>query len=627
MATLRKVIASSLAATAAACSCALLGGCLESDAIVEKIIDQNAEEIDYDNPQKNYVLDPTSTITVKDIVDKTNMTADEVLEILYDKAVYSDEPNTDSEAEKGTESDANNSETSADEDRLDEDASNTKPSGSKPSSNKGTGQASDDKGSTAGNGTAGDNDSSAGESDSSPIYSQFGSLEKLPQDVGTVCAVGEAATIALAIGGDGALAGSSSAYLQGSAHRVLFAARGIASAKTCWDDDGLDKGEAKVSAIIKAKPDAVLVESGTSTLTKAEQAQILDAGIQVIVLPALNSDTNIRRAVTVAGHLFSDETNGASEKAAESYKDYVDATLKAAQKAHGGGVVTYGATDFDDVDGTTKRSDAKNPEHWTVFINGWDSSVSASAKFHGKTVVSQSGIAYCQVGWRTSPLSYYMGCGGALNNAAAYGLVVNSNGMRPFLTFNENEVRYTWNSKSKLFTVSDKGTFSQGGNYVLSNAFDSIGTGESAEHHLGSSDFDRVFVGNKETKAALEKARGKGGSTPSSFYSPGSYLTSSVSGYGFSIGGKILPTFSVVADAERDDVLYDIVVNPCGMGGSWAEGSMESFLEAPWIASQYYGEKYSQEQVEEDVREFYKEFYGYELSKAELKQILDGSYA
>ena len=52
----------------------------------------------------------------------------------------------------------------------------------------------------------------------------------------------------------------------------------------------------------------------------------------------------------------------------------------------------------------------------------------------------------------------------------------------------------------------------------------------------------------------------------------------------------------------------------------WAEGSVESPLEAYWVAYEFYG-TYTLDQVKSKTSEFYSTFFGVTLSSSELTAI------
>lgn len=600
--------------------CALgVSGCLESDVLVNYVLDPSSENVDYDNPLKTYVPDANATLTAQDIAATTNLSVEEVDKILDDEAVYNtDNGTTDDPAESGTHSSAANSSTTAPQQQQTSDGRHVQSSNNNSSDNGEGGSDGSEQG-TDKDPSTGDGDSKATEPGT--VYNANGKLENLPIDLTSVCAVGNVATIVLSIAGADYLAGSSEAYLGGKNNQRVFGSQALSSIATCWDNDGTDEGDLDVASIIKLKPSAVLMETGSDTVSSAAQKKLRNAGIALVALPQLASDTYIKKAVRSVGQLFSETTGGASTKRADKYVSLVDDVLKAAKATHGGTVATYNNVDYDNItDANPVNTAAGGPTNWTTFITGWDDDATVTAYFDGKAIFTETGVALAQVGWKTSPVSYYMGCGGAVNNAAAYGSY-SASATRLFLNYNENQVSYSWSNLDGNVTVGkDGGSFKQGGTYLLTNACDARDT--EAEHHLGSPDFNKVIVKTQTIKDKLTAARKK----PLGLYTPGTYQTvTGTSGYGLNLNGELLRCYSVTADDTRNDTLYGILVNPCGLVGTWSEGSMESFLEAVWVAHEFCG--YDAAKLEEDIRDFYETFYGYSLTTDELESILDGTYA
>lgn len=606
----KKILVASTAAAVASCSALCLSGCLESDVLVNYVLDQENGEVDYSNPEKLYVPDRTASLSIDDLAEELDENTDIMSEVIEDLAVRTDESNTEQEAEESTYSETGDSKSTAAQQV------------------EGDGADSD----TAGDGEGDDVSDSDGKKNASVDSSNnvydgsFGEVKDLPDDIETVCAVGNAATITMSIAGEGTLVGTSAEYKSDPENAKVFSNRGLGAATVCWSSDGMSK-DAQVSKIIKAAPDAVLVTSGEKTLTVSQEKTLGDAGIRVIVLPALTSDTNIRSAVKTVGKLFAKATGNESEERAESYASAVDDALAIAKKAHGGGIATYQRRDYNDAENrlkTTSENTMSNP-NWTVFVTNWDANAVVSGSFSGDPVFTNvKGVASTWTGWSWSPISYYMSCGGAINNAAAYGDLVRTPALRTFTQYSEKALDFVWSVKPKDVTfLPGGGSISNTeANALLTNGYDAYDGKAGTAHPLGSADFNKVFVASKEVKKGLDAAKANDLYKPVSWQSFADY-----SGYGINLNGKLVPAYSVVADEARGDTGYEVIVNPTGMVGSWHTGSMESYLEALWIASQYYEDKVSEQDVMDAVESFYRDFYGYSLSSAELKKIIEGDYA
>lgn len=602
-----------------------LGGCLESDVLVSYVHDQDKGEVDSTRAEKLYIPDENAALTMKDVATQSSMSVEDLQKALEDQAVHNADANTDEHAEETDYIDKANSLSTARKKKPGAKGGKTK-SGDKSNDDDGTGAKGDNDGSDLDTSHNGNQNSSVDASNN--VYdSSYGNLEDLPTDLTSVCAVGEAATITLSIGGAGTLAGSSEAYLSNTTVTKAFANQGIKDAAVCWEDDGMDAGEAKTKKIINANPDAVLVLSGAETLTPDQEKALGDAGIRVIVIPSMASDDNITTAVTAVGRLFKEATEGASVERASAYKRTVSSTLATAKSAHGGGVATYGERDYNDANNKQKSvSNVMSNPNWCVYLSDWNASATVSATAYGDTLFTRvKGVASTYTGWDWSPLPYYMSCGGTINNAAAYGDSFRTTGKRAFLQYNENQITYDWIAPPSGVSLSANGhTFANAsGTAVLANGYDAYDSKDAtAAHVLGQSDFNKVFVRTKGIKKALEAAQDDG------LYAPvGWSQVSNISGYGLIVGSKLLNAYTVKPDASREDTGYDVIVNPTGMVGSWTTGSMEAHLEALWIAHEYYPQKVTEDDVRTAIQDFYTTFYGYTPTGSELDKVLDGSYA
>lgn len=618
-----------LAVTLCLCCAFVLTGCLDSPVLVNRVLDPTSDNIDYDNPMKNYVLDPEAILTPQDIAEATEMSVEEIEEVLYDQAVYdTDESkvNTSQAAQSGSLSNATTSQTTAPKQQ------NTPDGKTAPSSKDNThdkddgGSDSGDTGSTdEGSGGGGDNPEQ-GEDDTKATepgttYNAHGKTEDLPTNVESVCALGDTATMVCSIAGTDRLVGAPEEFLNNANLKKVLGEEALAHVSACWKGSGTATEDIDVPAIIALHPTAVLATTGYAPMTPAIQQELQEAGISIIAMPQLTSDAYIKKTAQVIGHLFTDVTEGASAQKASDYTAMVDSVLDAAKATHGGTVSTYNGVDYNNVtDPNPTNPTAGGPTNWTVLISGWDDDAEATAMYNGEAMFQDTGVALAHVGWKQSPVSYYLGCGGAVNNAAAYA-TYSSESLRMFLNYNENQVSYSWQNLDEGVSVGkDGGSFRQGGTFLLTNACDA--RGNETEHHLGSSDFNKVIVKTREIGNKLDAAR----RNPLGLYTPGAYRTeTSVNGYGIVKDSILVRCYSVVTNALRNDTLYDIVVNPCGLAGSWTDGSMESFLEAAWSAHVFCG--YDETALRQNITQFYETFYGYTLSTDEVDAILSGDYA
>lgn len=617
----------------AALLCAL-AGCKESDSIVERVYDQTSPNVDVDNPDKVYIPDEKSKIDIRDLhldVDKL-FEEDRIKRDLPDEK--GDEDDDDKEAPKTERRrDASSTRTSArvtgggTEVRAEVaggdgggSAEKSKAGSGGAKGTDGTGQ-SDEKGTGPGKYTADMNDD---DYQDRTYDSTYGKTSNLPDDVKTIVAAGELATVALVLGDEETLVGSAKDYLGSTAVKKVFSKKGVSKAKAVWSGGGSKTKAAEVDAIVDLKPDAVVVFPGQIS---AKQERIIAQnapGTAVVTLPRPTSEDNIKTEVKGIAKLISKATGGASSAKADEYLDFVKDVKKEAEDAHGGGLVTYDSVDYGNTDGTkTVRLDSPSGKQlWTLYISGWDADASVTATYEKTTLFKDTGAAYTNIGWAWSPLSYYMSVGGVINNAAAYG-PLSTKTVQPVLTLNENQVSYKW----KKFCV-DVDESKGGGSftnyrafYVLTNAREGVeksGTNPAFVHMLGNEDFSSVIVASPKIAKALKAARKESNGLYTMY---GLAQTASETAYGRKFEGS--KGQSIVYSTVKGDAGYDIYVNPCGYVGSWADGSIESPLEALWIASKYWG--YSESDLKACVKRFYDDFYdGY---SPDVDKILSGAYA
>ena len=634
----KRAVASIFAALLLMFSLCILGACKPTDVIVEKIHDQNSPNTDYDNPNKIYLPDETSQQTVEDLdTDKDDSpNKDEVWNDLPDRqgkqdsdevrqATYDAHANSTHTAARG---ESSNSTGKNEEPEHDDDESWQEV----PSSNTGPGEGGEEQ--------SGDSlDSETGSYGYNPdddeyqdrtYDSRYGNTEDLPDDVTTIAATDELATMALVLGKEGTLAGSSADYLGNGAIADVFASKGVSATKAVWDGDGSKTAGADVDRIIDLKPDALLVYPGQLS---GKQERVIGQNCpdtKIVTAPSPTSMGNIEEDVKIIAKLLKKSTNGTSKDTQDKYLEFTKNAIAAAKNAHGGGESTYGGIDYNNPNSSnpTQTADPGNGEPiWSLYISDWDDDAQVTATYQGSTLFTDSGVAYTHTGWEWSPLSYMMSVAGVINNAAAYG-PLSPDKMRPVLGINETLVSYKWNNSS--FDVNEKrggGSFpSYRAYHMLLNARDAADSTQATETHpLGSDDFNTVLVKTRRIADALEAAKGE----EDGLYTLYGYAsTGSTEGYGRIVKGKEGTTIvwtTVKGDVTIDGFAgYKIVVNPCGYVGSWTDGSLEAPLEALWVASEFHD--YSPGDLNDKIIEFYRTFYGYDI-EPKLGNVLAGSYA
>ncbi|MDO4501693.1 MAG: hypothetical protein Q4D06_00780 [Coriobacteriia bacterium] len=625
----RKRLASAALALALGSCTVALSGCLESDVLVNYVHDQQNGTVDPTRKEKIYVPDENAAQTMENVATASHQTTEELHKTIKDQAALSDKRNTEKKAEKTRKTKVQDSPSTAPKSKPKKDGTPKKKPAKKSDGKKDQEQTTPPKPTTPEE--QGNRNSKVTEKNN--VHdSSMGNTEDLPKDVMKACATGEAATMVMSLGGKGALAGSSKEYLANSHINKVFKDRDVAKAATCWSGYGAGSKSFDADKVIKSAADTVFVISGLNTLTPAQEKKLGRAHVRVVVLPALTSDTNIRTAMTIVGKCFSKATDGASEKAAKAYAETVDAALADAKNAHGGKVATYAERDYNNAGTSFKTVSGSMPDpNWCLYVNDWDEDAVVSASYEGKSVCSNArGVATTYVGWTWSPISYYLSCGGALNNGAAYGEKRYTSIHRAVLQFSENMVSYSWTRKPADVTLGGKGGAFDDHDSSLMNGYDAVDSPSLNDAHpIGQSDFTKMIVRTKQIKKAVTEAQG------ANLYAPASFLRlNGVQGYGVEVDGKLMYTYSTRKDTTHTtddgqvmDTGYQVVVNPEGLVGSWTAGSMESFLEALWISSEYYPDAVSTSHVKTRIADFYQQFYGYEPTDDELSNILSGSYA
>lgn len=410
----------------------------------------------------------------------------------------------------------------------------------------------------------------AGDPNSSKqIVDASGRTVTVPENVGSVAAVGAAAQMVEMLGGSGKLMAADSELLASSLARTAFA--DASSVKQWWSGNGSDGiSAANFSSLLAAKPDVCLELSGSNTFTSAQVSQLEAAGIAYVVLPALSSQDNLKHAVALVGQML----GGDAESKASEYSSWVDSTVKTVGSKVSGGLVSLYVTEWD--------SDAKYTLDTPLTILGGTNSGSGLA------------IAYSPAA--SQLVSTFMSAAGVTNESTR---AKNSHKITdyvyvtPSFRFLNAEV-----SGSKATYYSGEGEY--GSLYDLFVATE-VGT---SYKRLGSSTYPAIVAASNEVKSNLEN---------NWFWKFKEFTSDGLLKENVAVGDRNMPVNKSI-DAE-----YNIYVNPQGMV-SWADGSVESPLESYWVAAKFY-DAYSMSEVKNQTKEFYQKFFGCTLSDAQLTAI------
>lgn len=453
------------------------------------------------------------------------------------------------------------------------------------------------------------------------VYSDYGDIPEIPEGVTHVTAVGQAAVIVSMLGGtedDTPLVGADEDFTEDAQVQKVLAAKGVSQVQTFWENDGDAEGDLiDIDAIINSETELCFVLEDDDTFTEAQEDKLVAANIIVYVLPELTTATKITYAVELVGQILEE---GGNEQAGELYEEYVDYhdELVSTFKDKNGGL----AGGFNYNTGKTVSSSAD--EIVSLFISDWDYTADYDDA-NGSYLSSSQGVGISAVGYKTSPLSYYMSVGGVVNNAAANSFRTVKSGNACVWQFSQTQAPCAWKRWNSIDRT--KATYaipaSDGMTWSLLWS-DSLGEG------LGTDSFPAVIVADQKMKTAMQadakKSNGLYYPYPVTVGSRGGVVQITTVGY---YSGSNLVSASIGKDSDGNSVLndgstvtmYDIYVNPQGLFCSWTEGSVESVLESAWIYKTFIDSSYA---VRQEVKDFYSTFYGYSLSSSELDTILDG---
>lgn len=160
------------------------------------------------------------------------------------------------------------------------------------------------------------------------IVDARGETVNIPENVDSVTAVGEIATIVEMLGGNNRLLASSGSFTGNSMARSAFSPQGFSDVKTWWDGDGSATiSSGNFDALLAVKPDVCFEISGQDTFSSDQVAALEEAEIAYVVLPALTSVDNIKTAVRIVGDVMGDRSSAGGTNApaiAQQYAAWAD---------------------------------------------------------------------------------------------------------------------------------------------------------------------------------------------------------------------------------------------------------------------------------------------------------------
>lgn len=647
-----------------------LGGCRATDALKEIVYLQTAEVVDYDNPNKYYINDPTSD-EYSDQVSATEVQGDlSASEEVQNLVIYSSNPNTDEytakqslfsstpdfngiEASskvnfvKSTDKDAFDHEVTKKEDEDEDQKQEEEEEDPEEAGLAGEGMGLESENGAGGNGSSqvqnensDDTESEGAQADETAgrearkvdptrvAYDTSDPSQKPPQ-VEKVAAYGEYAVIVQMVAGTGALVATDADTLSGSFSKV-FDTKKVVQA---WSDGGSAK-KMDVDKIIASGAQVILTTSSSylEKLSDKDFGKLVKAGIETVVLRPMTSSQYIKKNVTTVGEMLDGTSAGAyaknAAKRAQQYVDFHDRVIKECIDANGGhyaGKTVYQSNGKCDV---SASGTDESKSTYTVLVDAYDE----KATYKGATLGSSGwapskGLAYASAGYTTSPVSYYMQCGGLINNAAAT-TTKSASGSVPLWQFNYNSFGFSSKDWTGI-TVSlmdDKAIKNMSRCLLDSGINSSNRTGLGSG--LGSESFPKLITTSKAIKKSIieNSAKSNGMYTPYGWVgAEGSNRT--IESFGVNLGNTVLAsTIGVDGTAsgeETGNLLGSsipesaIVVNPGGLFCSWTGGSIESFLEAAWVSDEV-NDAADGVDWEKEAKDFYKTFYDYDLTTSSL---------
>lgn len=442
-----------------------------------------------------------------------------------------------------------------------------------------------------------------------------GTFAQLPQNNSKIAAAGPYATIVQSLGGRGALAATNQkwlddlpygAYGKGSDDSELVDVVGIPS----WGD-GASMDDATIQAIIDSGAEVVITSDSYGGVSTDAQARALnEAGVNVVVLPPIGMpdalDGDVQTCVEVTGELLKDAGSDIQYDAKAMAAEWTrlhDQAIQNTLTANGGYTPFVSALETQNkilqgLHGSEREFDGPSSrQYYASYIDYWldadslvgldgDGAVSDSDQNwrHSQWVYpyTEWGVGTIGVDWSDSYcrfdvsnglglyiamstpreaarssyaiIDYYLQCGGVCDEYAGA----------------------QYSSGTVGFTYYPYGTTC----VVAGNAWIKFGQGASET---------RILPGDEASPYILVRDKSIAQNVYASATRPADKDAAIIGAYDF---GQA----------------YGVAVIPSGIGGSWADGTFESFLLAPWAYCMY--------QPVADLRDcdgyvesFYAEFY------------------
>jgi hypothetical protein len=321
--------------------------------------------------------------------------------------------------------------------------------------------------------------------------------------------------------------------------------------------------------------------SGDNTFTSSQIQQLEEAGISYMVLPELNSVQNLKDAVTIVAEVLDENSDSGKDatKIAKKYSNWVDETLSTVE---------------------SKTSDVALA---SLYITEWRDDISYQLTENYESLPSEAGLTNGKgsgvaIAWspkKDELMTTWMATAGVTNTSTSNGSLADTEGSYVMPMAHQFSVKFS-SSEYTYYTQN----MAAGADWFVAQK-----VSDSSYNLLGSDAFPAIIVANSEIKTAIEN---------NWFWQYWGDLENSAWGFGYTSEDGTSYYSSIGGD-------YDIYVSPTGIE-SWADGCVESPLEAYWVACKISG-KISESTLKSKVKAFYKEFFDVTLSDSQLEQIIN----
>ncbi len=437
------------------------------------------------------------------------------------------------------------------------------------------------------------------------VYGSDGTYVNLPY-AGSIAAAGEYATIVQMLGGKNALAATDSEWLSRMRSKGAFSTNGdeLSNVQVAWSGDGRASGSADVAAIVASGAKVVLTCDETyGGITQDQANQLMEKGVSVVVMPAVGTayagDDEILQSVQIVGEILSKAGSSIqynAKDAANKYKSFHTETLNNVVSANGGySLYTHDNSTYPQVLYTGRGAEASNFSssfYIASYVDRWlncDTYQSGSYRY----VDGSEGIGVGVAGRWTNPRHYY----------AVYLYYLQSAGVMSTIT----RINPYYYFGSDYFEGCGARDVSGLGAGQLFWCFGNPGLTRSEYALVGENKYPAILVRDSDIAEHIKRSA----ETPQDADVHDNLYYNNITPYNAALAEKC-PMNSYVCVYLSS---YQIWVVPSGITGSWTDGTVESFLLAPWTYCMYQQEQ-RLDVCSSYVSNFYSTFFRCDPSSA-----------